>query len=257
MSKISKIVLVLLIIISISSIIFAVFAVMEKEKEYMKRLLLEDKLQATIKDKRNIEKDRDFIKKAKDALESQLVELKKQSGMLSKQTEELKKRLRIAGENWATRKKEVAELKQYLETEKKKNLDSLEQFKQSQSDYENAKSQILKLEEEKKKLEDKLTDLKTSSIDLDKIVVSPLVNKKDLLKGSVIVVNKDYNFIVSDLGGNEKLKEGMLFDIVDDGNELLAKAEIEKIYDTMSSLAILPGGEIGSIRKGNSVIESR
>jgi len=256
MSKIFRIVLVLLVMVSISSAIFAVFAVMEKEKEYMKRLLLEDKLHAVIKDKKTIEKDRDSIKKAKKDLEIELTEMKTEVNKFSSQVENMKGRLKIANVNWATRKKEVATLKGYLETEREKNLDISEKFQESQSDYENAKKAILKLEEEKKRLQDKLVDLEGASIDLDKIVVTPSPDTKNLLKGSVLVVNKDYNFIVADLGGKDRLKEGMIFDVKDDG-EVLAKAEIEKIYDTMSSLAILPGGEIESIRKGNSIIESR
>ena len=256
MSKIFKIVIILLVVVSVSSAIFAVFAVMEKEKEYMKRLILEDKLAAVIKDKNNIEKDRNSIKKEKAALELQLKEMNVKVSSLSGQVENMKGRLKIASANWATRKKEVTSLKEYLGKAREKNLDISEKFKVSQTNYENARNQVIMLEESKRQLEDKLADLTGNPIDLDKIVVRPLVIDENLLKGSVIVVNKDYNFIVADLGGTDKLKEGMLFDVTD-GDELLAKAEIEKIYDTMSSLAILPGGEIDSIRKGNSVIESR
>jgi len=256
MSKIFKIVIILLVVVSISSAIFAVFAVMEKEKEYMKRLLLEDKLTAVIKNKNNIEKDRNTIKKEKRALELQLKEMNIKVSSLSGQVENMKGKLKIMSANWAIRKKEVAALKEYLEKARERNPDISEKFKVSQASYENVRNQIIKLEEEKRQLEGKLADLKVKPVELDKIVVRPIIINEDLLKGSVIVVNKDYNFIVADLGGTDKLKEGMLFD-VRDGNELLAKAEIEKIYDTMSSLAILPGGEISSIKKGNSVIESR
>ncbi len=255
MSKIFRIGVALLLVISMSSVIFAVFAVMEKEKEYMKRLLLEDKLQVVMKDKRRMEKDLNAAKNKKKELELQVVNMRTKIDKLFGQVIDGKGKYKIATLNWATRKKQILTLKEYLEKEKEKNLNISEKFQESQSHYENAKKAILKLEEEKKKLQEKIASLDDTSVELDKIVIKPSFDDKKLLRGNVLVVNKDYNFIVADLGGT-KIKKGMVFD-VRDGNELLAKAEIEKIYDTMSSLAILPGGEIENIRKGNSVIESR
>ena len=72
MSKTFKIVLVLLVIASVVSASLAVVAFIGKEREYMKRLLLEDKLAATLKDKRRLEKEIDSDKKAKEEIEAKI-----------------------------------------------------------------------------------------------------------------------------------------------------------------------------------------
>jgi hypothetical protein len=48
----------------------------------------------------------------------------------------------------------------------------------------------------------------------------------------------------------------MKFDVMD-GSRFLGQAEIDKVYDTMSSAAILPGAKINDMKKGNVIVESR
>ena len=71
-----------------------------------------------------------------------------------------------------------------------------------------------------------------------------------------MVVNKEYSFIVTDIGQDQNIQKGMKFDVMD-GPKFLGQAEIDKVYDTMSSAAILPGGKINDMKKGNVIVESR
>ncbi|PJC49005.1 MAG: hypothetical protein CO035_00500, partial [Candidatus Omnitrophica bacterium CG_4_9_14_0_2_um_filter_42_8] len=75
MSKTFKIVLVLLIAVSVFSAVVAVIGFMGKEREYMKRLIVEDKLAATLKEKRSIEKELETVKSAKEQSEAKITKL--------------------------------------------------------------------------------------------------------------------------------------------------------------------------------------
>ena len=115
-------------------------------------------------------------------------------------------------------------------------------------------------------LQDRLSDLEEKSVDLDTIVVNPSAATssrsttitspvRQPLRGSVLVVNKEYSFVVTDLGQKDGAKKDMVFEIRE-GTRSLGKAKIDKVYDTMSSANILPGSEINNIKKGNFVFES-
>ncbi len=48
----------------------------------------------------------------------------------------------------------------------------------------------------------------------------------------------------------------MKFEVMD-GPKFMGQAEIDKVYDTMSSAAFLSGGKINDMKKGNVIVESR
>ncbi|MFC1621002.1 hypothetical protein ACFL2G_01740 [Candidatus Omnitrophota bacterium] len=264
MSKTFKIVLVLLVVVSIASAALAVFAFIGKEREYMKRVLLEDKLAVTLKDKRQLEKEIDSNKKAKEETETKMAELQTKIDGFTELIEAEKDKAEAMTKDLAVKKKEVEGLKDDLEKERKEKLSISKKLEGLEFDYEKAKASLTRLKSEKTRLEDKISDLKESSVDLDKIVVSPstvtsssarVESGKKVLKGAVLVVNKEYSFVVTDLGQDNGIEKGMKFE-VRDGTELLGVAEINKVYDTMSSATILPGGNINRMKKGNSIIES-
>ncbi len=265
MSKTFKIVLILLVVASIASAVLAVFAYMGKEREYMKRIMLEDKLAAMLKDKRRLEKEVNLGKKVKEEAEEKLAEMKAKVENLSSQIDEEKSKNKEVILNLASKKKELAGLKENLEKEKKEKLTISRKLADLEFDYEKVKRETAKLKDEKARLKKKIFDLKESSVDLDKIVVSPSAKAvsqesvavtKELLRGRVLVVNKEYNFLVTDLGQDDGVEKGIIFE-VKDGREFLGKVEVDKIYDTMSSASIMPGADISNIKKGNLVIESR
>lgn len=266
MSRTFKIVLILLVIASIASAVLAVFAFIGKEREYTKRLLLEDKLAATLKIKRALEKDVEMSKKAVEEKDAKIKEAEARIEKIAAQVEEEKDKSKVAILDLAAKKKEAEDLRAELEKERREKLSISRKLEDIEFDYEKVKREVGRLKSEKERLEQKLSDLKESSVDLDKIVVGPAGQGvsakpvaepvKELLRGRVLVVNKDYNFIVTDLGQNEGVQKGMLFE-VREGREYLGKAEVDKIYDTMSSATILPGADISNIKKGNLVIESR
>jgi len=265
MSKTFKIVLILLVVASVASAVLAVFSYIGKEREYMKRIMLEDKLATMLKDKRQLEKEVKVAKEAQEEAEEKLAEIETAVKKLSLQIEEEKDKSKEAVLDLAAKKKELAALKEDLENEKKEKLAISKKLAELKFDYENVNREVLKLEKEKSRLEDKLSDLKESSVDLDTIVVSSSAKaaqseqkpmEAPLLRGRVLVVNRDYSFVVTDLGKDDGVQKGMVFEIKDVMN-FLGRAEVDKVYETMSSASMLPGADINNIKKGNLVIESR
>jgi len=262
MSKIFKIVMVLLIIATVCSAVLAVIGFMAKEQEYAKRLVVEDKLSATLKEKRSLEKQLDTAKTAKEEAEAKIAKTEEKLKQLSSQVDAEKQKAQTAVLDLEAKKAELAKLKTDLESEKKEKTSISKKLSDLQTDYDNVKKEVTRLNNEKVNLEKRMTELQEkASINLDKIVVnSPEAGlssqTKPILQGKVLVVNKEYSFIVTDLGQDKGIQKGVIFDVMD-GNTLLGKAEIDKVYDTMSSAAVLPGGRINDMKKGNVIIESR
>ncbi|MFA4991942.1 MAG: hypothetical protein WC569_05120 [Candidatus Omnitrophota bacterium] len=265
MAKILRLALILLVIATVASSALAVISFMGKEREYMKRLLLEDKLAATLKEKRDMEKDLEGAKGARQELEAKLAKTESRIKEITSQFEGEREKSEMAVSDLELKKKDLERLKVDLENEKKEKLSISKKLQDIQSDYDKVKKEVSRLASEKSTLERKVSELEQKSVNLDKIVVSPMDDAgqaaaprqaRSFLQGKVLVVNRDYSFVVTDLGQDKGVQKGMIFE-VRDGEDLLGKAEIDKVYDTMSSASVLPGGRISDMKKGNLIIESR
>lgn len=265
MSKTFKIVLILLVAASIVSAVFAVIGFMGKEREYMKRLVVEDKLAITLKEKRALEKSLEEAKSAKALIEAKIAKFEEKEKELSSQLGEAKQKSESISANLETKNAELAKIKVDLDNEKKEKLNISKKLDSLQSDYDKIKKEALRLTNEKMSLEKKVAELQEKqSVNLDKIVVNTSdedtyhkqAPAKPVMQGKVLVVNKEYSFIVTDMGQDKGIQKGMKFDVMD-GPKFLGQAEIDKVYDTMSSATVLSGGRINDMKKGNVIVESR
>ena len=264
MPKTFKIILILSLVASVVFASMAVIGFMGKEREYMKRLFVEDKLAITLKDKKNLEKELEAAKSAKEQSEAKVVKIEEKLKEFSSQFDDMKQKSEYSAAELEARKTELAKIKIDLDNERKEKLAISKKLESLQADYEKAKKESLKLADEKMYLEKKITELQDKpSVNLDKIVVNSnedtsasQVPANQAMQGKVLVVNKEYSFIVTDLGQDKNIQKGVKFDVMD-GAKFLGQAEIDKIYDTMSSATILPGAKINDMKKGNVIIESR
>jgi len=244
MPKTFKILLILLVVVTISSAGLTIAAFIGKNREYTKRVLLEDKLAATLKDKRRLENE-------KKEIQLRIVDIEAKMEEVSSQVREEKNKNRLMSDDLSAREREIARLKEGLEKEKKERRNISKRLEDLKLDYEKVRTESSRIRNEKVRLEKRLFDLKERSVDLDTIVVRPT----EPLRGTVLVVNRDYSFVVTDLGKDDGIKKGMIFEIRD-GTRFLGTAEIDRIYDTMSSATLMPDGKINSVKKGNFIIES-
>jgi hypothetical protein len=265
MSNIFKAVLVFLIIVSVVSITMAVIGFVGKEREYAKRLVVEDKLALALKDKKNLEKELGAVKSAKELTEVEIAKLDKLVKEFSSQLEEAKQKSESVSAKLDASKVELAKIKIDLDNEKKEKLVISKKLDSIQSDYDNIKNEALRLAKEKMDLEKRITESQEKQpVSLPTIVINPNDNNKTaasqavkpVMQGHVLVVNKEYGFIVTDIGQDKNIQKGIKFDVMD-GSKLLGQAQIEKIYDTMSSATILPDGKINDMKKGNLIVEIR
>ena len=258
MSKTFKIVLILLVIASVTSAMIAVIGFVAKEREYMKRLVVEDKLALTLKEKRNLEKELETAKSAKEQTETKIVKMEEKFKDISSQLDDMKQKSESEAMDLEAKKAELARLKVDLENEKKEKLNISKKLDTLQLDYDKVKRQVSMLTSDKTDLEKKVLELQErQSVNLDKIVVnSPETASKQLLQGKVLVVNKEYSFIVTDIGQDKNVQKGAKFDVMD-GARTLGQVEIDKVYDTMSSATVLPGSRINDMKKGNTIVEIR
>ncbi|MFA5388903.1 MAG: hypothetical protein WC312_04015 [Candidatus Omnitrophota bacterium] len=263
MSKIFKIGLVLSVVACVVFAAIAVIGFMGKEREYMKRLIVEDKLAITLKEKRNIEKELESAKTAKEQAESKIIKIEEKFKEISSQFDDVKQKSDYSAAELDEKKAELAKIKVDLDNEKKEKLSISKKLESLQADYDRAKKEASRLAGEKANLEKKVMDLREKeSVSLDKIVVNPeeqaasARSSKPVMQGKVLVVNKEYSFIVTDIGQDKDVQKGAKFDVMD-GSRVLGQVEIDKVYDTMSSAAILPGAKINDMKKGNTLVESR
>lgn len=70
--------------------------------------------------------------------------------------------------------------------------------------------------------------------------------------GSVLLVNRKYNFVVVNLGSRQSLDVNELISIQQEGKEI-AKARVEKVYDDYSAAYIIEEQSDHPIAEGNSV----
>ena len=135
------------------------------------------------------------------------------------------------------------------------------------SDREDLQKQLEDAHQQHQMLQAKLNEaVHVPTVQLDKVTVSsaeqepaPLMSAmqprpiaSSVLAGQVLVVNRDYDFVVVDLGKNQGLSMGQEFKIVR-GDEVLGRVKIEKVYDDLSAAAMLADTKKEAIREGDSV----
>ena len=168
----------------------------------------------------------------------------------------------------------------------------LEQQKKSRSDLENkltlAQGELRKtqaglrdLESQKTDLEMKVRNLEKESqdIELGKIQVTPEVIAPSRsavrripaaaptekvakarataatagLEGKVLVINRDYNFLVINLGSKDGIEMGSVF-CVYHNNKYIGDVKVEKIHDSMAATGFL-SGDINKVSEGDKIVQ--
>ncbi len=231
---------------------------MAKEKELGLAVQENDNLKREIEDLEGIRKkaEDDLAKTKKDLTQSQqdLAKAVEAQQTLSKQVED--------------REQEIARLSKDLDQAKSQQKQTSDQMADMQAERDRAKQQLAELQKSKDDLEAKITQMsERPTVELDKVVVGdqpPIASGTVLApgvsssspsssNGQVVVVNREYDFIVMNLGKNHGLSIGQEFKIVR-GSEVLGKVKVEKVYDELSAAAILPESKKDSIKEGDAVV---
>lgn len=179
-------------------------------------------------------------------------------------------------------KEEAATLAEQLRTD-------LEQQKSLRSDLEKklstAQSEATKIQGQLKELLAKKDDLEkkvkkfeeeaqasSQSVELGKVVVAPeaaapaagavkpsaekqpVKNAVAASEGKVLVVNKDYNFAVINLGAKDGINLGDVFSVYRE-NKYLGDIKVEKVHESMSAAGFLSSGMQDKTIEGDKVVK--
>jgi len=175
----------------------------------------------------------------------------------------------------------MEELRQEIEEQKTLKLELESKLSQAQDAVKTMQGKLSALESDKKDLSLKLKDLeeKTAGVELGKIVVSPEPDKATtakgkkkapaakaskeapiapiasgkVLEGKVLVVNKEYNFVVINMGSKDGVSLGQVFTI-SRGNNILGDVKVEKLHDSMAAAGFITEDTKNKVREGDKVV---
>ncbi|MCM8795605.1 MAG: hypothetical protein NC928_02835 [Candidatus Omnitrophica bacterium] len=160
----------------------------------------------------------------------------------------------------------IEQLKTDLEQQKDLRQNLEKKLTQAEKDVQVLQGQLREMESRKQELEAKLNTLEAQGqqqgVELGKIVVAPEgkipevkteVSDKEKLEGKILVVNKDYNFVVINLGSKDRVALGDIFSVFH-GHQYIGDVRIEKIHDSMSAAGFMSDEMKAKIVEGDRVL---
>ncbi len=186
----------------------------------------------------------------------------------------------------------IEQLRVDVDEQKKARLDLEQKLNLAQDEARKTQEQLKNLETKKTELETKLGEIeaKAKDVELGKIVVTPAgeatpavaptkADKKKAkkaaakqpvkaattaaiakstagqgLEGKVLVVNKEYNFVVMNLGSRDGVTAGSEFSIYHN-NQHVGDVKIEKVHDAMSAAGFLAPETKDKVSEGDRVVQ--
>jgi len=236
------------------------------QQEHAKNVALQAQLE-DVKTKQKItEAKLQESQRAVSSLEMKVREAELQVGSLSGQITEEKAAKEAALE-------EAKQAKAELDRQKSLKTELENKFNQSQKNLERLQAQVVELENKRKELESKIKDVevqqpvakqaqKTSNegVELGKIVVNPEASaakqqegEEGAGEGTVLVVNKDYSFVVISLGLREGVAVGDLYSVYHE-DKYLGDVKVEKVHDSMSAAGFTATAVKEKIVEGDKVV---
>lgn len=233
------ILLVILLVIAAAAA-FLGFIALQKEKE-INTTLTEENKELEVK-KRSAEKQASDLKEQVEGLNQEIGQQKAKIQDYENKISEINNELsseRGAKENALS---EVSRIREASESVRKDKSALEIQLKAAQEELNNIRGQLAAIPKPDVKVE----KTKAQEVQLEKIVVAPKAPQADTvvsapvaasvtapLEGKVLVVNREYDFIVINLGQKDGVNLGDAFDVLRK-DKSLGQAKVEEVRDTMS-----------------------
>lgn len=236
-----------------------------------------DKRQATERQLHLAMAENDDLKGRLDELQQEKARIDEELGRVRKDLTQSKDDLLKAVEAQETlarsvedREREISRLSKDLDQARNESKQIGTQLSGLQTERESLKQQLADLERAKGELESKVMELsERPTVELEKVTVTndastsqpsaaaagagvamPVSGTTGSV-GRVMVINRDYDFIVMSLGKNQGVSVGQEFQVIR-GTDVLGKVKVEKVYDELSAATILPGSQKDAIRAGEA-----
>ena len=233
-----------------------------EEQERTKRAALEGELAVVTQAKNAAEAQMADLRRARAQAESELARIRSEGDRLTQQLAQVQEEKDALNQQLSDKSAEIDRLSQAVQEEQTNRSTLAEQLSRAQSDYQMAQSDLEELRKSKLTLEAKLKDLTGGRpVELERVVVK----KSEMnfagnaaeaiapaLEGQVLVVNREFDFIVVNLGKSQGVAIGKTMQVVR-GQDVLGTVRVEKVYDTLSAAAILPESKKDQIKEGDTV----
>ena len=247
----------LLSVLAVLALLVAGVAIALQMQERTKRLAKERELLMAKSENEDLQQRLTDTRSAKERVEGELTRTKDELAKDVQQLEEERKAKETLAKSVDERQHEIDRLAKDLDQFRGERQALAQQVTQLQQERDGLQGKVGALEQAKTELDNKVTELsKHPSVELDRVVVngsgSSTVSSGGALQGQVLVVNRDYDFIVMNLGRNHGLSVGQEFQ-VSRGSDVLAHVKVEKIYDELSAAAIMPNSKKDDIKEGDEV----
>lgn len=271
-----------LILISVVATFAAVTFYMGRASEQSKRMWAESQLEEVLKVKATLEQEKEELTKAKSDLEAKVEALNGQVTSLMDKAKELADQ--IAAEKQAVEdtkaeltsaQAELDDATDRLETERREKLALADELAKAKQDTKKIQDDLTQLRQAKDALERRVKEMMVTGTTPETIVVTPSagtavaalakpvppVQQVPPLKGAstapassgtVLVVNKEFNFIVISLGEKDGLKPGQSLEVLR-ANRVIGKVQVERVYENMSAANLLPEQTKTEIKEGDTV----
>lgn len=236
-----------------SAIVLGIIA----QRENAQRIELAGILDQTIKEKQAVEKRLSEINKIKSELELGLKEAEGKIADLVMKLEETESAKASLSSEVSEKEKLIGDLNTKFESEKREKTELADRLTKSEEEYKSLKTQLEQLQTVKAELEKKLQEAAAKGVQLEKIVVKskeslPQEGTASSIEGKILVVNREFDFVVLNLGERDGIELGNIFLVYRDG-ESLGKVQTEKVYEGMSTATFLPEARKEEIKEGDSV----
>ena len=255
-SKGPVILLVILLVIAAAAA-FLGFIALQKEKE-INTTLTEENKELEVK-KRSAEKQAADLKKQIEGLNQEIGQQKAKLQDYENKISEINNELTSEKEAKESALSEVASIREASESARKDKAALETQLRSAQEELNGIRDQLTSLEGIKQELEQKLgpkpkepevkvpaksapmpEEAHPGEVQLEKIVVAPnpqeevpVVSPAVPLEGKVLVVNREYDFIVINLGQKDGVNLGDTFEVLRK-DKSLGQDKVEEVRDTMS-----------------------
>ncbi len=278
------IILPVLIVLIVISSAFAAVSFYLYQKEHAQNIQLQDQITELNNRQRITEEKLGDSKKLASELELKLQESGAKVDSLNKEITQAKSEL-------ADTSNKLEQSKADLEQQKSLRQDLENRLKTAQDEGKQTKEQIKIIQKQKAELEDKIKNMESGAagVELGKVVVAgepvvidntakgkaKAVNEKikaaavkaektdkktqavaspGILEGKVMIVNKEFNFAVINLGSKDKVELGQEFRVTRDG-KYIGDLKVEKVHESMSAAGFIP--ELKDLIKENDKVTQK
>jgi len=239
------------------------------QKEHAASLTLKQELGAIQEKEKILQAKLDESKNTVSTLEAKAQDSLAQISALNSQLEEEKNRNTV-------KTAEIEQLTAELEGQKESQAALGKKIEQAEKDAETMHAQLKELESKKTELDTKIKDLEgqlkspqsqgkqqgqAEGVELGKIVVNPetAIEKEKAkapgpgLEGKVLVVNKDYNFAVINVGNKDAVEVGDIFSVYN-GSKNIGMIKVDRVHDSMSAASFISSELKDKVKEGDKVV---